>query len=70
MKLTQKPKPNQILSNIAKSIIGANEAPLFSTHEFLTILTALSFPDLTTATAAECNVLSPLNFLSDCAKSG
>ena len=51
-----------MLSSVEKSILGANDAPLFNTHDCLTIFTALSFPDLPTATAAECKVLSPLIF--------
>ena len=61
MKCTRKPQPSQMLSNVDKFILVANDAPLFNTHECFTILTALSFPDQTIATAAECKVLSPLN---------
>ena len=70
IKFTRKPQPNRILSNVDRSILGANDAPLFKTHECFTIFTALSLPDQTTATASKCKVLSPLNFFSDCAKSG
>ena len=70
IKFTRKPQPNQILSDRDKSMIGANDDPLFRTHECFTIFTDLSLPDQTTATAAECKVLSPLKVLSDCAKYG
>ena len=59
-----------MLSRVDKSILGANNDPLFNTHEFLTVVTALSFPDLMISTTSEYKVLPPLNYSSDCAKSG